>query len=66
MLSDKRSGVGRVLQRPVKGQQMNPETLGGIVGVVIVAYYLMWRFSMFRYIFRRSGQILRHLTATKF
>jgi len=25
---------------------MKPETLGGIAGVVIVAYYLLWRVSV--------------------
>jgi hypothetical protein len=44
---------------------MKPETLVGIAGVVIVAYYLLWRVSMFREIFRRSGRILRHLRETK-
>jgi hypothetical protein len=44
---------------------MKPETLGGIVGVVIVAYYLLWRVSMFRGIFHRSASLLRHLRETK-
>jgi hypothetical protein len=44
---------------------MGPDTLGGIAGVVIVAYYLLWRFSIFRHIFRRYGHILRHLRSTK-
>jgi hypothetical protein len=44
---------------------MKPETLGGIAGLVILAYYLLWRVSMFRGVFRRSASVLRHLRETK-
>jgi hypothetical protein len=47
-----------------KGDDVKPETLGGIAGVVILAHYLLWRVSMFN-IFRRSASILRHLRDTK-
>jgi hypothetical protein len=44
---------------------MRPDTLGGVVSVVIVAYFLLWRLSMFRDILRRCGHILEHLRSTK-
>jgi hypothetical protein len=44
---------------------MNPETLGGIAGAMIVAYYLGWRVSMFRDIFHRCARMLRHLRETE-
>ncbi len=44
---------------------MKPEILGGIAGVVIVVAYVIWRVSAFRYMFKRSGRIIRHLHKTK-
>jgi hypothetical protein len=44
---------------------MAPETLAGIVGIVIVAYYLLWRFTIVRHIFWRARQRLRDLRETK-
>jgi hypothetical protein len=44
---------------------MAPDTLAGIVGIVIVAYYLLWRFSIVRHILWRSRQFLRHRRETK-
>ena len=44
---------------------MKPETLGGIAGVVIVVYYMLWRVSMLRGILNRSASMLRHLRETK-
>jgi hypothetical protein len=44
---------------------MEPDTLAGIAGIVIVAYYLLWRFSILRGIFRRYRHILGHRRFTK-
>jgi len=44
---------------------MEPGTLAGIAGIVIVAYYLFWRFPILRHIFRRYARILRHRRPTK-
>jgi hypothetical protein len=44
---------------------MKAATMGGISAVIIVVYYLAWRVSMFREIFKRSGQILRNRRRTK-
>jgi hypothetical protein len=44
---------------------MEPNTLAAIAGIVIVAYYLFWRFSIIRGLFRRYRHILRHRRSTK-
>jgi hypothetical protein len=44
---------------------MEPGTLAGIAGIVIVAYYLFWRFAIFRGIFRRYRHFLQNRRSTK-
>ena len=43
---------------------MKSETLSGVVGAVVVGYYLLWRLSMFRDVFQRCTSLVRHLRDT--